>query len=224
MADLRQDARSSANVTHEPASSRPAPGRRLPAGGDRATSFGFDLADRQALARGEREQLARLFDAAFERVLGYIARMVGDEHLAEDLVQDCFVRIQRGLAKYRPECALRPWLFAIASNVLRDHFAARRQAALDVDALDDEPADRHGAPSARVEDSELAAAARAALATLSEQARAVIVLRHFEAMSYAEIAVALGISEDTARQRHVRGLARLRARLASFAPQAGDRS
>jgi RNA polymerase sigma-70 factor (ECF subfamily) len=217
-------ARSNANVTHEPASSPSAPGRRLPASGDRATSFGFDLAARQALARGDREQLARLFDLAFERVHSYIARMVADEHVAEDLVQDSFVRIQRGLATYRPECALRPWLFTIASNVLRDHFAARRQAALDVDALAAEPVDRHDAPSVRLEHSERAAAARSALAALSDQARAVIVLRHFEALSYVEIAAALRISEDTARQRYVRGLAKLRVRLVSFAPEAGKPS
>lgn len=212
-------------VTSEPQQRSSQPVRRQPASGERASSFGFDLASRRALVERDATQTARLFDCAFERIHGYIARMVHDAHLAEDLTQETFLRIQRGLATYRPEFALRPWLFTIASNVLRDHFAARREHAVDVHALagdPKEPVARVDAPEAGAVRDERARATSKALAELSEQARAVLILRHYQTLSFAEIGAALRISEDTARQRYARALARLRTRLADHAPSHGD--
>lgn len=217
--------RESAHVTSRPASRSTEPVRRTTSGGDRASSFGFELAERQALARGEREVLARLFDLSFERIHGYLARMVRDEHLAEDLTSETFLRIQRGLATYQPERALRPWLFTIASNVLRDHFSARRELAADVDELasrGEEPESRAEAPEHGVARDECARAAADAIAQLSDQARAVLLLRHYEQLSFAEVGAALRISEDTARQRYARAIAKLRSRLANHAPADGD--
>jgi len=212
-------------VTHDSTQRSSQPVRRPPASGERASSFGFDLEARRRLVARDPEQTARLFDVAFERIHGYIARMVRDEHVAEDLTSETFLRIQRGLATYRPEFALRPWLFTIASNVLRDHFAARREQAVDVHELAEdsrEPEARVDAPEAGAVRDERARATAKALGELSEQARAVLILRHYQTLSFAEIGAALRISEDTARQRYARALARLRTRLADHAPSHGD--
>lgn len=224
MLSLRYDARFDASVMSDPASQSPAPARRSTASAERASSFGFELAERRALAGGEPSLLGRLFDASFERVHAYLARMLNDPHVAEDLTQETFLRVQRGISTYRPELALRPWLFTVASNVLRDHFAARRNATVGLDELEGparEPQAKLDNPSDTLEHGERAHATRRALQTLSDQARAVLVLRHYEALSFPEIAAALRISEDTARQRHVRALQRLRVLLADFAPESG---
>lgn len=217
-------ARSGASVNSDPASNSHAPARRSIASAERASSFGFELAERRALASGEPELLGQFFDRSFERVHAYLARMVNDPHVAEDLAQETFLRVQRGLKTYRPELALRPWLFTVASNVLRDHFAARRSATVGLDDVDADASELTAAqegPGVRVERGERALATRQALQSLSEQARAVLVLRHYEALSFPEIAAALRISEDTARQRHLRALQRLRVLLADFAPDSG---
>ena len=214
-----------APVTERNAKTQPPSARRPMQGGARAASFGFELGERQALVRREPDAMARLFDASFERIHRYLARMVRDEHVVDDLVQETFLRLQKGLATYDPERALQPWVFTVASNVLRDHFGARRLETLDVDELAGgpaEPSERGEAPTARLDRDECAQAAARALASLPEAARAVVLLRHNEGLAFAEIASALGISEDTARQRHTRALARLKTLLAEFAPQAGD--
>ena len=212
----------SARVTSRTPSNSPTPARRSPTGGERAGSFGFDLAARRALVARDREHVARLFDAAFDRLHAFIARMVRDAHVAEDLTADTFLRIQRGLPSYQPERALRPWLFTIASNVVRDHFASRRDGAAPLEAAL-EPAAEGDGPTGGVERSECARAAAHAVGELSEPLRAVLLLRHHEGLSFAEIGAALGIAEDTARQRWSRALARLRVRLAEYAPSNGER-
>lgn len=217
----------SLRVTPKPHSRSTSPVRRAPAAGERASSFGFELEERRALVRREPAHTARLFDAAFEPLHGYIARMVRDPHLAEDLTQETFLRIQRGLPTYRPEFPLRPWLFTIASNVLRDHFSALRERAFDVHALEgelDEPIADIETPASGAARGERATDTKRALTQLSEQARAVLVLRHYHAFSFAEIASTLRISTDTARQRYLRALARLRSRLAGHAPPDGDQT
>jgi RNA polymerase sigma factor (sigma-70 family) len=214
-----------APVTERPAKTQPPAARRPLSGGARQASFGFELGERQALARRDPEVMARLFDACFERIHRYLARLVRDEHVVDDLVQETFLRLQKGLVTYDPERALQPWVFTVASNVLRDHFGARKLEALDVDELaggPTEPSARGEAPSARLDRDECAQAAARALASLPEGTRAVVHLRHHEGLAFGEIASALGISEDTARQRHTRALVRLRTLLADFAPQAGE--
>ena len=83
--------------------------------------------------------LGRFFDVWFGRVYAFVRRMVADEHLAEDLTQEVFAHVHRALASYDPVRELRPWLFAIATNKVRDHWRSRRhrdaeeQAALEAD-------------------------------------------------------------------------------------------
>ena len=98
----------------------------------------FPVELRERLARREPAALAHFFDAYFERVYGYLRRLVPDEHQAEDLTQDVFLQVHRALSSYDPTRDPRPWLFTIATNKLRDHWRARPAGGGGELSLDDE--------------------------------------------------------------------------------------
>jgi DNA-directed RNA polymerase specialized sigma24 family protein len=78
----------------------------------------------EVLMAGDQAPLRPLVERHHANLLGFLYRMVGgDRQLAEDLVQDTFLRLirQRTYAANRP---FKPWLYAIASNLARDHFRA----------------------------------------------------------------------------------------------------
>src|SRR5262245_58612108 len=85
----------------------------------------FPVEMRVRLARREPAALALFFDTFFGRVYAYLRRLVGDEHLAEDLTQEVFLQAQRAFSTYDPARDPRPWLFTIATNKLRDHWRSR---------------------------------------------------------------------------------------------------
>ena len=85
----------------------------------------FPLAVRRALQRREPEALERFYADYFQRVYGYVRRLVRDEHEAEDLTQDVFMHLHRSFASYDPRRPLRPWVFTIATNKVRDFWSSR---------------------------------------------------------------------------------------------------
>ena len=163
--------------------------------------------------------LASFFDHYFDRVYGYVRRLVGEEHLAEDLTQDVFLQLHRSLDSYDPERQLRPWVFAIATNKVRDHWRSRAHrdgqsavsverdgAGLDVDAGEAPPEAGLVLAEASVELSE-------AVDQLTDGLRATLLLRVYEGLSFADIGAALDCNEATARKRYSRALEKLRESL-----------
>src|SRR6185369_6358011 len=90
------------------------PAEAFPAG------FGERLRDRDPAA------LERLYEVYFDRVYGYVRRMLSEDHLAEDVTQDIFMHLQRSIHTYDPSRALSPWVFTIATNKVRDFWRSRR--------------------------------------------------------------------------------------------------
>jgi RNA polymerase sigma-70 factor, ECF subfamily len=170
---------------------------------------------RRRLARRDPQALARFFDLYFDRVYGYVQRLVVDAHLAEDLTQDVFLQVHRSLPSYDPLRDPRPWLFTIATNKLRDHWRARRAAGDGETSLDDEELGARlsagdPAPDALSSEEELSARVRAAIDELPAGLRATLVLRVFEGLPFEDIARILERNEVAVRKRYSRALAALR--------------
>jgi RNA polymerase sigma-70 factor (ECF subfamily) len=170
------------------------------------------LADEQlalGLQRGDSECLAALVERHHSRLLGFLYRMCcGDRALAEDLVQEAFLRLIRRIDSYRYPRPFKPWLYAIAANLARDHFKsadARRTSAL-TEAAD-------SLPGLNLDDSLLAwddaRRVAAALAGLPAGQREAVVLRYYEDLSLDEVAEALRIPVGTVKSRLSLGLKRL---------------
>lgn len=136
------------------------------------------------------DRLTYLFNTYHAQLVRYLVRRVGDRDRAEDVAQETFVRALR----QETIASERSWLFAVATNLVRD--GARRDARHG-ERLELLRAEREGEPDdpapMEVEREEERARARAAVAMLAERDRDALLMKE-EGLSYEEIASALGLS------------------------------
>ncbi len=177
-----------------------------------------------SMIAGDQQALATLVTRHHAPLLGYLYRLSGgDRPLAEDLVQETFLRLLRQRA--RPaDCPFKPWLYKIATNLARDHFKSAavrlRSSPGSVGLLGDEGNpllhmyDGDPGPEERALAGERGCEVHAALAQLNEDFRVVVVLRFYQGFSLKEIAETLRIPLGTVKSRLSVGVHRLRAVLA----------
>ena len=163
--------------------------------------------------------LGRFFDVWFDRVYAFVRRMVGDEHLAEDLCQDVFVHVYRAIESYDPARELRPWVFTIATNKVRDYWRSRRhrdsqkESSVERDGGTDYLPAGSGSPDEPLHADERDQRVRAAIEDLPEGMRLTLVLRVYEELSFQEIGRILERNEVAVRKRYSRALEALRSSL-----------
>jgi RNA polymerase sigma-70 factor (ECF subfamily) len=173
---------------------------------------------KKRLCARDRAALGRFYELFFDRIYGYVRRMLGEDHLAEDVTQEVFVHIQRSIATYDPERDLSPWVFAIATNKVRDHWRSRRHhdalRELSFEGEDgakrNEPADGRRGPLRELEGVEMRETLDAAIDALPAGMRETLVLRWFEEMSFEDIGRIIERNETAARKRYSRALEELR--------------
>jgi RNA polymerase sigma-70 factor, ECF subfamily len=164
---------------------------------------------------GKKEALAALVERYQQPLANYLNHLVGpDWALAQDLTQETFLRVLRQQAS-RGDRPFKPWLYAIATNLARDHYksaAVRRETSLEpqheADIVDETPG-----PEADALAAEQHVALIRALRTLTAEYRAALVLRYDSRLSLQEIAVTLDIPLGTVKSRLSVGLRRLREAL-----------
>ena len=172
---------------------------------------------------GAYEKLVALYSP---RLYGYLVRLVGRTDDAEELLQEVFLRLVGSMASYRHAGQLTAYLFRIATNVVRDRYRRRQVRPHEVResesaeheesaGLGDMVAGDEPDPAAAMHLQERAEALNRALARLPAEQREVILLRHYSAMSFNEIADVLGCPVGTALARAHRGLKHLRELLAN---------
>jgi RNA polymerase sigma-70 factor (ECF subfamily) len=155
---------------------------------------------RLAVARareGDQNALRYLYVTYSHNIYGYVRSIVRDDHEAEDVTQHVFAKLMTTLHKYDDRgVPFFAWLLRLARNVAIDHLRANRltptENVLDPDAST-------GSDLGQSE------AVRAALATLPEEQREVVVLRHVVGLTPGEIADRMGRSESSIHGLHHRG-------------------
>ncbi|HVG44617.1 MAG TPA: RNA polymerase sigma factor [Longimicrobium sp.] len=156
---------------------------------------------------GDREAFDALLGAVQEPLFGFVAAVTGDRTLAEDVLQEVFVRIWTGLRWLRDPKLFRPWAYRIAAREAVRH--ARRERRRD--ALHDDAAlDDLAAAEAEPPDPWLLERLPRLLDRVSPASRAVLTLHYLHELSLAETAAVLGIPAGTARSRLAYGLRSLR--------------
>ena len=160
------------------------------------------------------------------RVYRLAYHLTGNQHDAEDLTQDVFIRVFNSLSQYKPG-TFEGWLHRITTNLFLDRMRRKKRIRFDFMADDDsavptsESFDRHersGQPEDAFDMSHLGDDIVQALAELPPEYRAAVVLSDIEGLSYEEIAATLGIKMGTVRSRLSRARAKLRESLAHRAP------
>lgn len=153
------------------------------------------------------------------RVYRLAYRLTGNQHDAEDLTQDVFIKVFRSLHTFTPG-TFEGWLHRITTNQFLDQ--ARRRQRVRIDPIADageREAGVLGQPDTTLDDAGLAPDVARALAALSPEQRVAVVLCDVEGLSYEEVARVLDVKGGTVRSRIHRGRAAMRAALAHREPR-----
>jgi RNA polymerase sigma factor (sigma-70 family) len=168
---------------------------------------------RARLRAGHASAFAELFDEHADVIYRYAVRSCGNWAVAEDVVSATFLEAWRRRGTLNPgEDPVRPWLFGIATNVLRNTARGSRRhlaALARIPAAAVEP-DFTGAVAEQLDDAAQLAVTRRAMAGLGRKDREVIELCVWAGLDYAEAAGALGVPVGTVKSRLSRARVRLR--------------
>jgi len=196
--------------------------------------FSASAAEDAALVRRARDGDSDAFGQLVRRHLNAVRTVAlavsGNATDAEDICQDAFAAALRRINYCRPEEKFRPWLLAIARNRALDiRRRARVRAVESLDAVE-EQVDADGALSGRHDPAPLRAAERAdlrehlaaAIATLTDVRREVLLLHDLDDWTHQEIAAHLGLAEGTVRSHLFWARRDLRARLSQEFQRGND--
>ena len=184
-----------------------------------ATAGVVDLEERQWLprhARGDADAFPELMAAYRAPVWSYLMRCGVSPQLREDLFQDIFLKIHQSAPSYRPSWPLRPWVFTIAANTLRNHVRDQKRFRqfFAPDELPDPPD-----PLPRADQSAVIAETKAwldeAIMQLPFSQREVLVLVALESLPLKEVAAILKVSQNTVKTRLRRARLKLTDMLAA---------
>ena len=161
---------------------------------------------------GQTEAFDQLVNRYRSRVFAMIYNMVHNEQDAWDLAQDSFVKAWKSIKRFRGQSSFYTWLYRIVMNVTIDHARKKQIKGTGTEFNDEvklgeiEPAARTAPrseplPHRQMERSEIRARIDAAIAQLTPEHRAVILMKETEDMQYHEIAEALGCSIGTVMSR-----------------------
>jgi RNA polymerase sigma factor (sigma-70 family) len=180
-------------------------------------------ADEKAWVEGLRRGEAASFDAVFaayrRRLYGYFVRMTGRRDVADDLLQETFLRLAQTSRELAVDTRLGAWLFTVAHHLFVSWTRAqgvRSQLAGDLPAR--EPANGERSPLEALADSQVQLALERAFAQLAPPYREVALLVGVEGMQPTEIAQILGKTPEAIRQRLARARTQLAAALGEHAP------
>jgi len=176
---------------------------------------------------GDEAAFAELVERYQNRLVGILNHIVGHSDEAEDLAQECFLRVYKTRHKYTPKAKFSTWLFTIANNLALNAIRNRqRRHALPLDLRDSgqhglrpaDPgvADRESPPTQQLQQQELTAIIRRALEDLNERQRVAVVLNKFEDMNYADIAEVMGLSPKAVKSLLSRARSKLREALQPY--------
>jgi RNA polymerase sigma-70 factor (ECF subfamily) len=179
--------------------------------------------DAQAVARarrGDLEAFRLLVERHSRDVFRLAFRMTGNEHDAEDVVQEAFLKAYRKLDAFEERAQFGSWLHRIAANCAYDLLRARVRHDERLDRSEGPDGERiltvpagDPSPDRLVAGGEMRRRLKAALARLSAVERSAFTLRHVEGMSIAEISGALGLDASAAKQSVFRAVRKLRQAL-----------
>jgi RNA polymerase sigma factor (sigma-70 family) len=175
-----------------------------------AAAVEFDAPGQDAWAPPSWEEIVREHG---DRVYRLAYRLSGNQHDAEDITQETFIRVFRSLASYKPG-TFEGWLHRITTNLFLD--MVRRRSRLRMEGLPEDTDRLAGddpSPEQVWSESHLDPDLQAALDELAPEFKAAVVLCDVEGLSYEEIGATLGVKLGTVRSRIHRGRQALRASL-----------
>jgi RNA polymerase sigma-70 factor, ECF subfamily len=172
-----------------------------------------------ACRRGDQQAFEEVVRATHRQVYTQALRLVRDRHEAEDVAQEAYLRVYRGLAGFRGDALFETWLYRIVANTAMNHLRRRGRFGDLMPEPDDERMDPT-APDAQPADQAIdREALRSALEALPEPARGIVIMKDVYGLSCQEIGDMVGASEGAIKVR----LHRARHRLKDVLFESGER-
>ena len=175
---------------------------------------------------GDRKAFEEIYQLYHRRIYNAVYGMLSDADDAQDVTQDVFIRLHYALPTLRADEAFSTYLYRIALNLCRDR--ARRKKRVRFQSIDTPRADSEGdvepmdfpdmgkLPEEKLTNDELQTRVRQAVATLSTDHKAVIMMHHFQGMEVNDIARILSVPTGTVKSRLARGRDQLHRKLRGY--------
>ena len=171
----------------------------------------------ERVARGDSRAFAAIVEEHKDSLVNYLSHLAGCPEEAEELAQEAFLRLYRAAPRYREEGRLAPYLFRIATNLLRSQRRRQRRWSLLRPRLQaSHPGQPADSASQELLTDELCGQVRAAIAELPMRFRVPLILHEIEGWSYRRIAAAESCREGTVKSRIHRARGMLRSKLAPY--------
>ncbi len=190
----------------------------------------MDKAETEAIRNvlaGDRDAYRVLMDRHFCSVARVAFRITGNEADAEEAAQEAFLRAYNKLPSFRQDSAFSTWIMRITMNTAINLVERRkRDPSYHAPTIADEPstadhtvpvADRQAGPEISLLNREAVSLRQAAMAELTPMERTAFTLRHMEDVPMSEIAAALNITSNSAKQAVFRAVSKLRRSLTPIA-------
>lgn len=174
---------------------------------------------------GDTEAFAALVETHQHRVIGTVAKMLGDDSEAEDVAQQVFVRVWRSAARYEPTAKFTTWLFTILRNLVFNELRRRKRhpaISLDLPRHDDDERPRDTAdtrtktPDITLLDDEMMDAIQRAIDELPETQRLAVIMRRYDETPYEDIAEVLDLTVPSVKSLLFRARTALREKLQQY--------
>ena len=142
-----------------------------------------------------------IHDQFYERIKKFILASVRDESVADDLVQDTFIRIQENLDSVKDPSKVSSWIFRIAYNLCQDHFRSRKKSSSHEEIHDGLVNLQETPLHQQVEQGEMSRCVQDKLNLLPESLRSVLIFADVMEFRHQEIANILGLSVENVKVR-----------------------
>lgn len=184
-----------------------------------------DRADMIRLVAGHEAALNELMERHAPKLFNYLVRSLQNEEDAGDTAQETFVRVYQNCAKFDASQKFTTWLYAIATNLMKDRYRHRTrhpQVSLDADNeatgedFRESVPEHNPTPSESLQGAERVQAIRNAVVRLPEELRTPLILSEYEELSHAEIGGILKCTPKAVETRIYRARQQLRTSLAKL--------
>ena len=183
-----------------------------------------DIRLMEKVRAGDMDAFRELVETHQQRVIGTVARMIGDHNEAEDLSQQIFVRVWKSAPRWEPTAKFTTWLYTILRNLVFNECRRRaRHKTTSLDAATDDAdhpqqfADGNvKSPDATMLDEEMQDAIERSIQELPEAQRMAVIMRRYQDVSYEEIGEVLELTVPAVKSLLFRARTELREKLRKY--------
>ena len=160
------------------------------------------------IAHGDMQAFESLYYQTYQAVYGYLLSILKNQHNAEDILQDTYIKIRASAHLYRAQGKPLAWIFTIARNLA--YMQLRREKQLSAYSYEDL---QNQLDFSSIEDKETKLLLEAAFSILTDEERQIIILHANTGMKHREIASLLSLPLSTVLSMYSRGMKKLRKHL-----------